>query len=60
MLSTEKQVGLMRIEMVETGLSLVFKNGKEGKKRKGEKRERRGRVGEAFLGGCETGNGSQL
>ena len=39
MLSTEKQVGLMRIEMVETGLSLVFKNGKEGKKRKGEKRE---------------------
>ena len=33
MLSTEKQVGLMRIEMVETGLNLLFKNGKEGKKR---------------------------
>ena len=51
--------------MVETGLSLVFQNGKEGKKRKGkkekkkEKRERRGEVGEAFLGGCEAGNGSQ-
>ena len=52
--------------MVETGLSLVFQNGKEGKKRKGkkekkkEKRERRGEAGEAFLGGCEAGNGSRL
>lgn len=51
MLSTEKQFGLMRIEMIETGLNLVFKNGKEGKKRKGkkekrkEKRERRGKGG---------------
>lgn len=56
----------MTIEMVETGLNLVFKNGKEGKKRKGkkekrrEKRERRGKGGGAFLGGCETGNASQL
>lgn len=56
----------MRIEMVETGLSLVFQNGKEGKKRKGkkekkkEKSERRGEAGEAFLGGCEAGNGSRL
>lgn len=52
--------------MIKPGLNLVFKNGKEGKKRKGkkekrkEKRERRGKGGEAFLGGCETGNGSQL
>lgn len=52
--------------MVETGLSLVFQNGKEGKKRKGkkekkkEKSERRGEAGEAFLGGCEAGNGSRL
>ena len=56
----------MRIEMVETGLSLVFQNDKEGKKRKGkkekkkEKSERRGEAGEAFLGGCEAGNGSRL
>ena len=39
MLSTEKQFGLMRIEMIETGFNLVFKNGKEGKKRKGKKKE---------------------
>lgn len=48
MLSTEKQVGLMTIEMVETGLNLVFKNGKEGKKRKGKKEKEEGKGGKHF------------
>lgn len=51
MLSTEKQVGVVTIEMVETGLNLVFKNGKEGKKRKREKREEERKRKEEGKGG---------
>ena len=47
MLSTEKQIGLMRIEMIETGLNLVFKNGKEEEweKREEERKKRKKRDG---------------